>query len=183
MKKKTKIIGLIMCLYMLVLYSGCSGQGSDQSKSPLTASVAESPIEIPTLAFSTPTLRPSCLTLIEPEGNTVCGYVISDRNNSAPITNRPVFLARARFLSDGSAVFAELDRSTAPQGILDENGMFYVKNVRPDLYFLMLDDYPQPVILKEPDNPTNDIIVDWRESGGSVDLEVITSYIYVTPVP
>jgi hypothetical protein len=100
-----------------------------------------------------------------------------------PITKRPVFLARALFLSDNSAVFASLQRETAPQGVLDENGLFYVTNVEPELYFVMIDDYPQPMMLKEPDNPMDDLIVDWRESGGEVDLGIITSHVYVTPVP
>jgi hypothetical protein len=41
------------------------------------------------------------------------------------------------------------------------------------LYFLMMDAYPKAVMLHEPAHPENDLIVDWRKSGGVVDLGVI----------
>lgn len=55
----------------------------------------------------------------------------------------------------------------------DENGMFWVTDVPPNMYFLMLGEYPQPLMLKELDNPENDLFVDWREEGGIVDVGII----------
>jgi hypothetical protein len=43
-----------------------------------------------------------------------------------------------------------------------------------DLYFLMMDAYPKPIMLQEPAHPANDLIVDWRKTGGAVDLGVIS---------
>ena len=100
-----------------------------------------------------------------------------------PIARRPVFLAEGLFASDNSVVLAALDQEAAPQGTTDENGMFYVVDVPPNLYFLMVGDYPQPVMLHEPDNPTNDLFVDWRESEGAVDLGVIPTHILVPQEP
>jgi hypothetical protein len=193
---RIKIIGLLGCLGMILFC--CVGCGSESrvTETPRstatpqpTATLSQSPLVVPVAADSpvstplspAPTPRPSCLTQIEPVGNTVCGYVVTA--GGVPIVGRPVFLARALFLSDNSAVFATLDRQNAPQGVLDENGLFYMTGVRSDLYFVMIDDYPQPMMLKEPDNPRDDLIVDWRESGGEVDLGTITSNVYVTPVP
>lgn len=180
--KKRKIIGLLACLAILVLLcSRCGDADNGQDESPLAVPTTSEPqFESPIVPTATP--WPSCLTLIEPVGNTVCGYIVSS-SHGVPIAGRPVFLARARFTSDNSAVFAELKREVAPRAILDENGMFYMVDVQSDLYFLMMDDYPQPVMLKERDNPMNDLIVDWRESGGAVDLGIITSYVYITPEP
>jgi hypothetical protein len=120
--------------------------------------------------------------LIEPVGNTVCGYVVS-QIESAPVVGRPVFLAKALFSSDNSMVLAALNQDTAPKGISDENGMFCVIDVPSNLYFLMIGDYPQPVMLHEPDNPTNDLIVDWRETEGVVDLGIIPTHVIVPQEP
>jgi hypothetical protein len=115
---------------------------------------------------------PSCLELIKPSGNTVCGYIVS-RIDGNLVAGRPIFLAAAMWSADESVVLAALERETAPQGITDENGMFYVADVPPDMYFLMIDEFPQPLMLKEPGNPNNDLYVDWRTTGGVVDLGVI----------
>jgi hypothetical protein len=91
-----------------------------------------------------------------------------------PVADRPVFLAEGLTTSDNSAVFAALDQNSAPQGITDANGMFFIVDVPANLYFVMIGDYPQPLMIKEPDNPANDLYVDWREEGGIVDLGVLT---------
>lgn len=177
---KGKVIGWLVCLAVLVLCSGCGTEGSGQSESPLDVPTFESPVESPVVPTATP--WPSCLTLIEPVGNTVCGYVVS-QIESAPVVGRPVFLAKALFSSDNSMVLAALNQDTAPKGISDENGMFYVIDVPSNLYFLMIGDYPQPVMLHEPDNPTNDLIVDWRETEGVVDLGIIPTHVIVPQEP
>ena len=169
-----------MCLGILVLCSGCGTEDGEQTELPLEAPTFESSFESPIVPTTTP--LPSCLTLIEPVGNTVCGYVVN-RSSGAPIVGRPVFLAEALFSSDNSMVFAALDQESAPKGIIDENGMFYVVDVPSNLYFLMVGDYPQPVMLHEPDNPTNDLIVDWREAEGTVDLGVIPTHIFIPQEP
>jgi hypothetical protein len=61
--------------------------------------------------------------------------------------------------------------------------MFYVVDVPSNLYFLMISDYPQPVMLHEPDNPENDLMVDWREKEGAFDLGVIPSQVFASPEP
>ena len=166
---KDKIASLLACLGILLLCSGCSVE-KPKIESPLKTPVFESPI-VPTT-----TARPSCLTLIKPKGNTACGYIVGP--NGSPIVDRPIFLAQGKFTSDNSAVFAALDKSTAPKGVTDKNGMFYVVDMPSDLYFLMMDTYPAPLMLHEPANPANDLIVDWRKSGGAVDLGVIPTQVY-----
>ncbi len=175
--KSYKTIGWLVCLGVLVLCNGCGAESNRQDEPPLEATTFESPFESPIVPTATP--RSSCLTLIEPVGNTVCGYIVN-KSEGTPIVGRPVFLAEALFSSDNSVVFAALDQETAPKGITDENGMFYVVDAPSNLYFLMVGNYPQPVMLHEPDNQTNDLIVDWRETEGVIDLGIIPTHI-VTP--
>jgi hypothetical protein len=104
--------------------------------------------------------------------NTVCGYITSQIDGK-PVAGRPVFLAEARFSADNSIVLAALDQDSAPQGVTDEHGLFFVTDVPPNMYFLMIGNYPQPRMLKEPDNPNNDLYIDWREESGAVDLGLI----------
>lgn len=186
---KSTVIRLLVCLGMLLFWTGCSTEngrrdesqsGETSFESPSDETSFESPFESPIAPTATP--RPSCLTLIEPVGNTVCGYVVS-QSSGMPIARRPVFLAEGLFASDNSVVLAALDQETAPQGVTDENGMFYVVDVPSNLYFLMVGDYPQPVMLHEPDNPINDLFVDWRDSEGAVDLGVIPTHILVSQEP
>ncbi|NLE45861.1 MAG: hypothetical protein GX620_14150 [Chloroflexi bacterium] len=151
--------------------------GTLNSVSPL-----ESPIESPVPPATGEVERPACLTLIQPAGNTVCGYVIRE-NTGEPVVGRPVYLAEGLFASDNSVVFAALDQQNAPRGVTDEQGMFYVTEVPDNLYFLMIDDYPSPVMLTEPDVPTNDLMVDWRDTGGAVDLGVITTNLLTPDQP
>ena len=92
-------------------------------------------------------------------------------------------MAEGLFSSDNSVAFAALDQEAAPQGITDENGMFYVVDVPSNLYFLMIGDYPQPAMLHELDNPANDLIVDWREVEGGVDLGIIPTNILIPQEP
>ncbi|MFX1411328.1 MAG: hypothetical protein ACFFA6_13340 [Promethearchaeota archaeon] len=171
---RDKIIGLAsaMCLGLLVLvFVGSSACVETSQDTPVPGS--------PTAP--TATARPSCLTLIEPVGNTVCGYIFNEHTGK-PVVKRPVYLAKALFSSDNSVVLSSLNKNRAPQGVTDKNGMFYVTNVPSDMYFLMLDDYPKPIMMQEPDNPANDLFVDWRESTGPVDLGVIPVRV-VTPDP
>ena len=177
---KGKLIVLLACLGTLLLCNGCDTESSRPDEPTPEAPAFESPFESPIKPTATP--RPSCLTLIEPVGNTVCGYVVS-QSTGAPIAGRPVFLAEGLFASDNSVVLAALDQENAPRGIADESGMFYVVDVPPNLYFLMIGDYPQPVMLHEPDNPADDLIVDWREAGGAVDLGIIPTNIFVPEEP
>jgi hypothetical protein len=163
-KLRNRIISLFVCLGVFFLCSGCSAE-KPKLESPLGTPAFKSPI-LPTAAA-----RQSCQKLIQPKGNTVCGYIASP--NGAPIVDRPIFLARGIFASNNSVVVAALDQATAPKGITDKNGMFYLTNVPSDLYFLMMGAYPKPMMLHEPANPANDLIVDWRKSGGVVDLGVI----------
>lgn len=190
----------LVCLAVLVLLAGCGadvGEGPSPSTpsidvtegrgsptpgvdasagpaSPTPAAVLTSPLESPLLPTSAP--PSSCLALIEPVGNTVCGRIISQIDGK-PVAGRPVYLAEALFSDDGSSVFAALDQESAPQGNTDENGMFYVTDVPPNMYFLMIGEFPQPIMLKEPDNPANDLYLDWREEGGVVDLGIIPAAI------
>lgn len=76
-------------------------------------------------------------------------------------------------------VLAALNQEVAPKGISDGNGMFYIVDVPSNLYFLMIDDYPQPVMLHEPDKPTNDLMVDWRETEGAVDVGIIPTHLII----
>lgn len=186
---KRKLMVLLLGVGLLLACVGCGAESSGPDESPVAEVVEsgeagdvvfESPFESPIVPTATP--RPSCLTVIEPVGNTVCGYVVSE-SNGAPVAGRPVFLAKGLFSSDNSVVFAALDQEAAPQGVTDENGMFYVVDVPSDLYFLMIGDYPQPVMLHEPDNPADDLIVDWREAGGAVDLGIIPTDIIVPQEP
>ena len=179
----TSSVRLFLALAVLGLVAtsvGCARQEATPTQSPIQTPVAEStdsatqafesPLEEPTAVSETG--RPSCLELIEPEGNTVCGYVVH-ADTGDPITGRPVFLAEAVFSDDNRIVLAALDRERAPQGTTNENGMFYVKDVPADLYFLQLDEYPKPIMLHDPENPSDDLIVDWRDDGGVVGLGVI----------
>lgn len=177
---KSKVITLLTCLGILALCGACSSGGGEQAVSPLSKPTFASPAT--TAVATVPASRPSCLTLIEPVGNTVCGYVVYESDNT-PVVGRPVFLAEALFGADNSIVFAALDQNTAPKGVTDENGMFYVVDVPSNLYFLMISDYPQPVMLHEPDNPENDLMVDWREKEGAFDLGVIPSQVFASPEP
>jgi hypothetical protein len=98
-----------------------------------------------------------------------------------PVTGRPVYLAEALFSTDNSVVFSALHQGTAPQGVTDEQGMFYVTDIPANMYFLMLDDYPKPIMLKEAEDPDDDLYVDWREEGGIVDLGVVFVGLVSTP--
>jgi hypothetical protein len=147
-----------------------------------TAPALESPLESPLLPSASPTAVESCLSLIESSGNTVCGFVIS-QVDGGPVVGRPVFLAEALFSSDGSVVFSALDQNTAPQATTDENGMFSLTDVPSNMYFLMLDEYPQPIMLKEFENSENDLFVDWREDEGAVDLGIILADVPSMPTP
>jgi hypothetical protein len=175
---------LLLGLAVLLLLVGC-GSNDEQTDDitvtvpPLdtaTATTTMPPVDSPLESPLQPTPVPvaSCISLIEPSGNTICGYVYSEIDDG-PVSGRPVFLAEALTAADGSVTFAALDQDNAPQGITDENGMFYVTDVPSDMYFLMLGEYPQPIMLKERDNPENDIFVDWREEEGAVDLGIITA--------
>ena len=135
---------------------------------------SQSPLEVP--ASSTAWPPGPCLSLMEPVGNTVCGYVVN-RESNEPVVGRPIFLAEGLFSSDASVVLAALDQQSAPQGVTDENGMFYVIDVPSQLFFLMIGDYPQPLMLQEPDNPTDDIMVDFRTEEGTVDLGIIITHV------
>ncbi len=168
---KDRIIGLFLCLGILLLCGGCGFVPKPQVESPLNTPVFTSPL------LPTATAHPSCLTLIEPKSNTVCGYIVG--LDGVPIADRPIFMAHGLFASDNSVVFAALDQSTAPKGITDKNGLFYITDIPSDLYFLMIDNYPQPVMLHEPANQENDLMVDWRNSGGEIDLGVISTDVLV----
>jgi hypothetical protein len=177
---KGRLTVLLVWLGVLLLCNGCDTQSSMQNESLPNTVEFESPFESPIVPTATP--WPSCLTLIEPVGNTVCGYMVS-QSSGAPIVGRPVFVAEGLFSSDNSVAFAALDQETAPQGITDENGMFFVADLPSNLYFLMIGDYPQPAMLHEPDNPANDLIVDWREVEGEVDLGIIPTNILIPQEP
>jgi len=163
---KGTLVSLLVCLGILLSCSGCNPE-KPKLESPLTTPAFQSPVA-PTAAARQP-----CLKLIEPKGNTVCGYIVGP--DGVPVVDRPMFLARGIFTSDNKAVFATLDQAAAPKGITDKNGMFYVTDVPSDLYFLMIGNYPAPVILKERANPENDLMIDWRKSGGAQDLGVISA--------
>jgi len=132
--------------------------------------------------MATAVARPSCLSLVKSSGNTVCGYIVNE-NDGTPVIGRPVFLARALFSADKSMVLASLDQTTAPKGVTDERGMFCVVDVPADMYFLLLGDYPQPILLRDPKNPTYDLTVDWRQSPGAVDVGVIPVQLVIPILP
>lgn len=161
---------LCLGIFLLAGSNGCDGVPTGTPGTPVEPSASPTVIT-----------RPPCLTLIQPAGNTVCGYIINEFSGK-PVVGRPVYLAKGLLSSDNSVVLASLDKITAPRGVTDENGMFFVIGVPADLYFLMLDDYPQPMMLREPDNPSNDLIVDWRESSEPIDLGVISARV-LTPDP
>ena len=164
-------------LVVLLLAAGCGTDVDQGTSSPTPESAFESPLDPPVPPTSTPVA--SCLELIEPVGNTVCG-IITSQIDGQPVSGRPVFLAEGLTTTDNSAVFAALDQNSAPQGITDENGMFSIIDAPANLYFVMIGDYPQPLMLKEPAKPSNDLFVDWREEGGSVDLGIL---IVALPAP
>jgi hypothetical protein len=166
----TRNTRFLVYLFVLVLLVGCGANGGEDAASPTPEPVSATPFDSP--LQPTPTPVSSCLELIEPVGNTICGFIISQINGE-PVTGRPVYLAEALFSTDNSNIFSALDQSSAPQGVTDESGMFYVTDVPPNMYFLMIDDFPQPIMLKERDIPENDLYVDWREEGGVVDLGII----------
>jgi hypothetical protein len=159
-----------VCIIVLLIAVGC-GTNANEESTPTPESAFESPLSSPVEPTATPIA--SCLDLIEPVGNTVCGFMVRQADGQ-PVADRPVFLAEGLTTSDNSAVFAALDQNSAPQGITDANGMFFIVDVPANLYFVMIGDYPQPLMIKEPDNPANDLYVDWREEGGIVDLGVLT---------
>lgn len=163
---KGTLVSLLVCFGILLSCSGCNPE-KPKPESPLSTPAFQSPVAPAAAA------RQACLKLIEPKGNTVCGYIVGP--DGSPVVNRPIFLAQGIFTSDNKAVFAALDQATAPKGITDKNGMFHVTDVASDLYFLMMDNYPAPVMLKERANPTNDLMIDWRKSGGALDLGVISA--------
>jgi hypothetical protein len=179
---------LLACLVVLLLLVGCGADDGENrpeatpepgSTAPFESPLQPTPTEslsqsAPTDSPSQPTATPvaSCLAEIEPVGNTICGYIIS-RIDGKPVAGRPVFLAEALFSADNSVVLSALHQETAPQGVTDEQGMFYVTDVPANMYFLMIDDYPQPIMLKEVEDPDDDLYVDWREQGGVVDVGVL----------
>jgi hypothetical protein len=170
---RSRITGYFVCLAILLILGGCGTDADEGSASPgstVESTTFVSPLVSPSQPTSTPI--PSCLDLIEPVGNTICGYIVSQIDGK-PAAGRAVFLAEALFSDDGSFVFSALDENSAPQGITDEEGMFFVSDVPPDMYFLMLGDFPRPLMLQEPDSPEDDLYVDWREEGGVVDLGII----------
>jgi hypothetical protein len=177
LKKKIVGLGLVVCLGTLIVVSvlvlvwKIARDGSPPSVSVTGSS-----------ATPTTVARPSCLTLSKPVGNTVCGYIINE-TDGAPVVGRPVFLAKALFSSDKSLVLASLDQFAAPKGITNENGMFCVVDVPTDMYFLLLGDYPQPIMLRDPKNPAHDLTVDWRQSKGTVDVGVIPVQLVISVLP
>ena len=162
---------LFASIVILVIAAGCGTNQDQDMGSPTPESAFESPLSSPVPPTVTPIV--SCLDIIEPVGNTVCGIIVSQIDGQ-PISGRPVYLAEGLTTSDNSAVFAALDQNNAPQGITDENGMFSIIDAPANLYFVMLGDYPQPLMVKEPDDPTDDLYVDWREEGGSLDLGILS---------
>ena len=158
-------------IVVLVIATGCGTNQDQDDSSPTPESAFESPLSSP--VPPTATLVASCLDMVEPVGNTVCGIIISQMDGK-PVSGRPVYLAEGLTASDNSAVFAALDQNSAPQGTTDENGMFFIIDAPANLYFVMIGDYPQPLMLKEPDDPTDDLYVDWREEGGNLDLGLLS---------
>jgi len=171
----------------MLLLGACAANDDSQSVEPTSQiQVLQSPVDpsspspshSPLAVSTSPTVWPpgSCLSLVESVGNTVCGYVVN-RESGEPVVGRPIFLAEGLFSSDRSVVLAALDQQSAPRGVTDESGMFYVSDVPSQLFFLMIGDYPQPLMLQEPGSPTNDLMVDFRTEPGEFDLGVITTHI------
>jgi hypothetical protein len=173
-----------LILIVLLFVAGCGSSVDSDGKdvaspttevaaSPTPEPVFDSPLESPLLP--TPSPVASCLDLIETSGNTICGFV-QNQSDGKPIAGRPIYLAEALLSDEGLHVFAALDQESAPQGTTDENGMFFVVDVPPSMYFLMIGEYPRPLMLREPDRPENDLYVDWREEGvmgPEIDLGII----------
>ncbi len=163
-----KVSKWMVVIFAAFILGGCN-QGANPTVSPVNNTV--SPVAEPVKMDQV-----SCLTRITPVGNTVCGYVW-DRDRNAPVPNRPVYLADALFSSDGSGgVFAALDVTTAPIAVTDENGMFYFVNVPSQMFFLMVESFPQSLMLHEREIQDNDLFVDFREKTGNVDLGTVIAY-------
>jgi len=173
-RHKVVITVLVICLVMFLLI--LVFVWNRPSESPPSAPGSGSP------AVSATVTRPSCLAFVKAVGNTVCGY-IANETDGTPIVGRPVFLAKALFSADKSMVLASLDQNAAPKGITDETGMFCVVDVPTDMYFLLLGDYPQPIMLRDPKNPAYDLTVDWRQSKGAVDVGVIPVRLVIPILP
>jgi hypothetical protein len=152
-------------LLIFVVLSACQSSPAP-TVSPLTTNSPLTQPEAPEV---------SCLKKITPSGNTICGY-LWDRDRNVPVANRLVFLADALATENKAAYFAALDRTVSPKSLTDANGMFYFTDMPTNMYFLMVDDYPQALMIHELKIQTNDLFVDFNQTPGAIDLGRVIAY-------
>lgn len=146
---------LSICLLLLAL-SACAGQEATPQVSSLNTNYASTQKQ----AFVVPT-PPSN------EVGTVAGKLLKVQKDgeTKPFTGLPVYLASIYKTDKGIEGLVGLDKTKAPHAIVDAQGNFVFTNVQPGRYGFMADTPRGVILLNNPSNGGDFIIV---ADGGKV---------------